>query len=134
MEILASRVLLRPTDYQRSLRFYRDEIGLAIARDYGAGMVFYAGQSLIELAGHGNPEHPAANFPGALWLQVRDVAATQAELQSRGVPITREALREPWGLREMHVTDPDGLTLIFVEVPEDHPLRRDTRQDRPGKP
>ncbi|OBJ32114.1 MULTISPECIES: VOC family protein [Mycolicibacter] len=134
MEILASRVLLRPTDYQRSLRFYRDEIGLAIARDYGAGMVFYAGQSLIELAGHGNPEHADANFPGALWLQVRDVAATQAELQSRGVLITREALREPWGLREMHVTDPDGLTLIFVEVPEDHPLRRDTRQDGRRKP
>ncbi|CAJ1497893.1 VOC family protein [[Mycobacterium] holstebronense] len=134
MEILASRVLLRPTDYQRSLRFYRDEIGLAIARDYGAGMVFYAGQSLIELAGHGNPEHPAASFPGALWLQVRDVAATQAELESRGVPITREARREPWGLREMHVTDPDGLTLIFVEIPEDHPLRRDTRQDSPRKP
>lgn len=134
MEILASRVLLRPADYQRSLRFYRDELGLAIARDYGAGTVFYAGQSLIELAGHGNPEHAGMTFPGALWLQVRDVAATQAELQSRGVAISREALREPWGLREMHVTDPDGLTLIFVEVPADHPLRRDTRQDRPRKP
>ncbi|QZA08333.1 VOC family protein [Mycolicibacter heraklionensis] len=134
MEILASRVLLRPTDYQRSLRFYRDEIGLAIARDYGAGMVFYAGQSLIELAGHGNPEHADASFPGALWLQVRDVAATEAELESRGVPIARPARREPWGLREMHVTDPDGLTLIFVEVPDDHPLRRDTRQDSPRKP
>ena len=55
MEILASRMLIRPADYQRSLRFYRDELGLAIARDYGAGTVFYAGQSLIELAGHGAP-------------------------------------------------------------------------------
>ena len=53
MEILASRVLFRPADYQRSLTFYRDDIGLAIAREYGAGTVFYAGQSLIELAGHG---------------------------------------------------------------------------------
>ena len=48
MEILASRMLIRPADYQRSLAFYRDELGLAIARDYGAGTVFYAGQSLIE--------------------------------------------------------------------------------------
>ncbi|MDT7758711.1 MAG: hypothetical protein QOH27_4609, partial [Mycobacterium sp.] len=55
MEILASRVLFRPADYERSLAFYRDAIGLAIARDYGAGTVFYAGQSLIELAGHGAP-------------------------------------------------------------------------------
>lgn len=28
MEILASRVLLRPADYDRSLRFYRDALGL----------------------------------------------------------------------------------------------------------
>lgn len=132
MEILASRILFRPNDYQRSLRFYRDEIGLAIARDYGAGTVFYAGQSLIELAGHGNPAKAAAPFPGALWLQVRDVAATQAELEGRGVPIARGACQEPWGLHEMHVTDPDGVTLIFVQIPPDHPLRRDTRRAPAG--
>ena len=51
MEILASRMLLRPADYQQSLTFYRDQIGLAIAREYGAGTVFFAGQSLLELAG-----------------------------------------------------------------------------------
>ena len=128
MEILASRVLLRPADYQRSLEFYRDDIGLAIAREYGAGTVFYAGQSLIEIAGHGPPAVGSPPFPGALWLQVRDVYATQHELQSRGVTITREARAEPWGLHEMQVTDPDGVTLIFVQVPDDHPLRRDTRQ------
>jgi catechol 2,3-dioxygenase-like lactoylglutathione lyase family enzyme len=122
MEILASRMLLRPADYQRSLAFYRDEIGLAIARDYGAGTVFYAGQSLIELASHGGPD-----ACGTIWLQVRDVYAAQTELTGRGVPIAREARQEPWGLHEMHVTDPDGVTLIFVQVPEDHPLRRDTR-------
>jgi catechol 2,3-dioxygenase-like lactoylglutathione lyase family enzyme len=104
---------------------------LAIFRDYGAGTVFYAGQSLIELAGHGAPEHPAGAFPGAMWLQVRDVAATQAELESRGVAIAREARQEPWGLHEMHVLDPDGVLLIFVQIPPEHPLRRDTRGDRP---
>ena len=122
MEILASRMLLRPADYPRSVAFYRDGIGLAIAREYGAGTVFYAGQSLLELAGHGEP-----TAGGTLWLQVRDVYAAQAELQRRGVAITRAATREPWGLHEMQVTDPDGVTLIFVEVPDDHPLRGDTR-------
>ncbi len=127
MEILASRVLFRPADYSRSLAFYRDGIGLAIAREYGSGTVFYAGQSLIELAGHGAPDHCTPPFPGALWLQVRNLHATQEELQQRGVEITRQARREPWGLHEMHVLDPDGVMLIFVQVPEDHPLRRDTR-------
>jgi catechol 2,3-dioxygenase-like lactoylglutathione lyase family enzyme len=133
MEILASRMLLRPADYQRSLRFYRDEIGLAIAREYGAGTVFFAGQALLELAGWSDPDHSRGPFPGALWLQVRDIAATQTELEGRGVPIAREARKEPWGLREMHVTDPDGISLIFVEVPGDHPLRRDTRGEREAK-
>ena len=127
MDILASRVLFRPQDYGRSVAFYRDGIGLAVAREYPGGTVFYAGQSLIELAGHGAPAHGAPPFPGALWLQVRDVADTQRELRGRGVEIAREARREPWGLHEMHVADPDGVTLIFVEVPGDHPLRRDTR-------
>ena len=127
MEILASRMLLRPADYERSLSFYRDRIGLAIFREYGAGTVFFAGQSLLELAGFGSPDHSRGPFPGALWLQVRDVRATQAELESRGVMIAREARQEPWGLHEMHVTDPDGITLIFVEIPPEHPLRRDTR-------
>lgn len=63
MEILASRMLLRPADYQRSLSFYRDQIGLAIAREYGAGTVFFAGQSLLELAGYGEPDHSRGPFP-----------------------------------------------------------------------
>ena len=123
MEILSSRVLLRPADYERSLRFYRDTLGLAIAREYPGGTVFYAGQSLIELAGHGQP----VSFSGQLWLQVRDLNRTQDELRERGAQIIREARQEYWGLHEMHVADPDGVTLIFVQIPEQHPLRRDAR-------
>ena len=75
-----------------------------------------------EIWPHGGPD-----AGGTLWLQVRDVYAAEKELADRGVPIAREARREPWGLHEMHVSDPDGVTLIFVQVPETHPLRRDTR-------
>ncbi len=124
MEILASRMLLRPADYQTSLAFYRDRIGLAIAREYPGGTVFFAGQSLIEVAGHGRPDDAGGTFAGALWLQVRDLYAVQIQLRERGVEIAREARQEPWTLHEMHVVDPDGVTLIFVQVPESHPLRR----------
>jgi catechol 2,3-dioxygenase-like lactoylglutathione lyase family enzyme len=127
MEILSSRFLIRPADYERSLAFYRDGIGLAIFRDYGGGTVFFAGQSLIELAGHGRSADADGVFPGALWLQVRDIYATEQELEDRGVPIARQARQERWGLHEMHVVDPDGVTLIFVQVPPEHPLRHDTR-------
>ncbi|MGE5697334.1 MAG: VOC family protein [Candidatus Sericytochromatia bacterium] len=127
MEILASRMLIRPADYERSLAFYRDQIGLAIWREYGAGTVFFAGQGLIELAAHGRSGDVVDRFPGAIWLQVRDIYAAQSELSGRGVTIAREARQEPWGLHEMHVVDPDGVTLIFVQIPPEHPLRRDVR-------
>ncbi|WP_078288686.1 VOC family protein [Mycobacterium sp. D16R24] len=128
MEILSSRILLRPNNYDATLEFYRDTLGLAVARDYGAGMVFFAGQSLIEIAGHGQADGPPTAFPGALWLQVRDVYAAQADLEGHGASISRAAQQEPWGLHEMHVAAPDGVTLIFVQIPPDHPLRKDTRR------
>lgn len=127
MEILASRIVLRPTDFERSLAFYRDSLGLAVAREYPGGTVFFAGQSLIEVAGHNRPDGATGEFPGALWLQVRDVYAVQEELRRRRVRIARHAREEPWGLHEMHIKDPDGTTVIVVQVPESHPLRRDSR-------
>ncbi|NUS44226.1 MAG: VOC family protein [Mycobacteriaceae bacterium] len=124
MEILSARVILRPADYERTLAFYRDLLGLATYREYPGGTVFFAGQSLLEVAAHG--EH-RGTFSGALWLQVRDIAAARAELSAAGAPIAREPRQEPWGLREMWISDPDGVSIVLVEIPADHPLRRDTR-------
>src|SRR6476469_7707615 len=73
MDILGSRVILRPADYQATLAFYRDGLGLAIAREYPGGTVFFAGQSLIEVAAHGG-SGKSTTFEGALWLQVRDIS------------------------------------------------------------
>ena len=126
MEILGSRVLLRTRDPHRLQAFYRDRLRLAVAREYPGGVVFHAGNGLIEVPGHMSED--ATSSAGAfLWLQVRDMDATEKELREAGVEITRAARTEPWGLIEMHIADPDGRTLIVVEVPADHPLRTDTR-------
>lgn len=124
MEVLSGRVLLHPTDLERSRAFYRDALGLAIYREFGSGAgrgtVFFLGGGFLELSGQS--ERPPA--PGLeLWLQVRDLAATQRELASRGVPVVRGLQRMPWGLDELWITDPDGVRICLVEVPEDHPLR-----------
>lgn len=124
MELLSSRVIIRPRDPERSRAFYRDTLGLAIYREFPGGTVFFVGNGLLELSGQG------ADGPGqdvVLWLQVRDITRTAGELEARGVPITREPRTEPWGLTEMWIADPDGLRIVVVEIPADHPLRRDTR-------
>ena len=128
MEILSGRTILRPADYEVTTSFYRDDLGLAVHRDYGAGTVFFAGQALIEVAAHGGSQNPQ-RFDGALWLQVRDIESATAELQARGVAIDREATKEPWGLIEMWIHDPDGVPIVLVEIPPEHPLRRDVRGD-----
>ncbi|MFT4088011.1 MAG: VOC family protein [Gordonia sp. (in: high G+C Gram-positive bacteria)] len=128
MEVLTSRVLLCSPDPAALTAFYRDTLGLAVAREYPGGTVFHAGTGLIEV-----PAHLAA--PGAyapaphdiLWLQVRDVAAAHRELTGAGVDVAAEPETKPWGLIEMTVLDPDGRRLIVVQIPADHPLRRDVR-------
>ncbi len=59
-----------------------------------------------------------------LWLQVRDVDAVRDELEEAGVDIIEPPTDKPWGLMEMQIRDPDGLSIVIVEVPETHPLRR----------
>jgi len=122
MEILSSRIILRPTDAEGSVRFYRDVLGLAVYREFPGGTVFFAGQGLLEVSGHEDGLGTAV-----VWLQVRDLADTAAALALNGVPIDREPRREPWGLDEMWVRDPDGVRLVFVEIPPGHPLRTDVR-------
>lgn len=124
MEILATRVLLRPSDFERSVAFYRDTLGLAVYREFHGGVVFFLGGGYLELSG---TEGPVASDKCSLWLQVRDLGAAFGPLTAAGVDVVEAPVVKPWGLAEARVRDPDGLLLVLVEVPPDHPLRRDNR-------
>ena len=127
MDVLSSRILLRPSDARRSQSFYRDVLGLAVHREFGPpehpGVVFFLGNGLLEVSGR-SEDRPAGL---ALWLQVRDLAAEHHRLAAAGVTVTRPPVVEPWGLVEMWIEDPDGVRIVLVEVPDEHPLRRDQR-------
>ncbi|MBA2637706.1 MAG: VOC family protein [Solirubrobacterales bacterium] len=125
MEVLSSRILLRPVDLERSLAFYGRTLGLAIYREFGTGpqqgVVFFLGGGFLEVSGRSSaPAGPNLE----LWIQVRDVDATHAALAASGVDVLRPPTDEPWGLRELWVADPDGVRIAVIEVPDDHPLRR----------
>lgn len=128
MDVLSSRILVHPSDPDRSRRFYRDELGLAVHREFGPrdepGLVFFTGGGFLEVSGRGGGH---AGSTTAVWLQVRDVEVEHQRLSAAGVPIVRPPRQEPWGLVEMWLEDPDGLPIVLVQVPDDHPLRRDTR-------
>ena len=125
MEVLSSRLLLQPVDFERSFRFYAESLGLHVYREWSSGstkgVVFFLGGGFLELS---SSSHTGTSESVGLWLQVRDVDAVGRELQEAGVDIMELPTDKPWGLREMQIRDPDGLRIVIVEVPETHPLRR----------
>ncbi|MGH3301713.1 MAG: VOC family protein [Streptosporangiaceae bacterium] len=128
MDVLSSRVLLRPGNLDRTRRFYRDVLGLAVYREFGPadspGVVFFLGSGFLEVSGGGGGTTGQSLM---LWLQVRDVRAEYERLSAAGARALREPRTEPWGLVEMWLEDPDGVPIVLVEVPANHPLRRDDR-------
>lgn len=124
VHVLSSRILLSPTDPERSRTFYGESLGLPVYREFGTGpergTVYFLGGGFLEVSGRS----AAPPSPGLrLWLQVEDVHAAHEELAARGVDIERPPVREPWGLVEMWIRDPDGVRIAVVEVPADHPMR-----------
>lgn len=124
VHILSSRTLLHPTDPERSRDFYGKRLGLAVYREFGTGpdrgTVYFLGGGFLEVSGRSEtPPSPAVQ----LWLQVPDLAAAHEELRANGVEIVRPPVKEPWGLLEMWIADPDGVPIVLVEVPADHPIR-----------
>ncbi|MFE6619876.1 VOC family protein [Streptomyces sp. NPDC008086] len=124
VHVLSGRTLLHPTDPERSRVFYGEQLGLAVYREFGTGpergTVYFLGGGFLEVSGRSEtPPSPAVQ----LWMQVADVAAAHDELRGKGVEIVRPPVKEPWGLIEMWIADPDGTRIVLVEVPADHPLR-----------
>ena len=116
MDVLASRILLHPSDLERSLRFYGETLGLAVFREWGGGsnrgVVFFLGAGLLEVS-RSSTEPPSGAV--RLLLQVRDVHQEWRRLAAADVVIEEEPKRKPWGLIEMVARDPDGLAIVIVD-------------------
>lgn len=117
-------MLLAPSDFERSRRWYTEVLGLRVYREFGVegrmtGVVLFLGGGFLELSGAGSPA------PVTMWLQVPDVDAEHARLKATGeVVVLQEPATMPWGLREMWIEDPDGARIVVVQIPDDHPIRR----------
>lgn len=113
--------MVRVTDLEESLRFYRDALGLQelSRRDVPQGrftLVFLAApgdhSAQIELTFNWDPEEYSGgrNF-GHVAYQVEDIYAACARLQQHGVTI----LRPPRDGRMAFVRSPDGISIELLQ-------------------
>jgi catechol 2,3-dioxygenase-like lactoylglutathione lyase family enzyme len=120
---------LNVTDVEKSLKFYRDGIGMTVLGGYdlpNAHETFLTfgqapGAMVILVSGPGVAAAAAShhvNF-GRIVVQANDVAAIQSRLKAAG-QATGE-LHSTAGRQVMIVTDPDGYRVEFVGNPATKP-------------
>jgi len=128
-EVTRAGVILAVSDFERSLAFYRDTLGLeveALYDDPPYATLVSAGARL-SLAEQG---HPAEDRPGVtmaapddpsradvvIVLEGKDAWAVYRELESEGTAFLAEPYEPPWGGSRFFCVDPDGY-LVEIEQP-----------------
>jgi lactoylglutathione lyase len=109
--------ILFAADLERSVRFYRDVIGLpfkfsnesyAEFATEGAKFALFARGHLPELIGREVPSEPVPWPQGEVAFFVDDPDAEHERLVDAGVEVLAPPTDRPWGERTLHVADPDG--------------------------
>jgi catechol 2,3-dioxygenase-like lactoylglutathione lyase family enzyme len=110
-ELSSARPIFVVRSLSESQHYYRDKLGFRLDWDHGDppdfGSVSRSELVLfISEGGHGQSGSWALAF-------ARDVDKLYKELTRRGALIKMPPTNMPWGLREMHVADPDGNVIRF---------------------
>jgi predicted enzyme related to lactoylglutathione lyase len=110
-------VWLEVSDLERSLRFYREGLGLHVEETASCSgkrtACVKAGELELVLAESSLTDQPRGTGV-RLYLVTHDVEHYAAALPSRGIE-AGAPIDEPWGGRVVEVADPDGYRLCLVQ-------------------
>ena len=122
-------VILAVSDFEGSLAFYRDRLGLEVEATYDDPLyaTLVAAGARISLAEQG---HPAEDRPGVdmaatsnparadvvLVLEVADARAAHEALAAEGVRFLAEPYEPPWGGCRFFCVDPDSKFRTLIEA------------------
>ena len=115
-------------DFDRTVLFYRDDLGLPIVEewDHGPddqGTIFGAASGRIEVL-----RLPRNQEPDTVWdynqpqgvmviIETDDVDAWYGRSVDKGLSIREELTNQQWGHRSFRLNDPNGITLyIFSKI------------------
>jgi lactoylglutathione lyase len=127
--VTALRLELFVADVERSVAFYRRVLGFSeephsTDRTYVAMRRGDARLGLGAIDVQLPPGHPLrlrdGQQPGLgveIVLEIPDLEAAYHHAQAVGHPLANELVRQPWGLLDFRLYDPDGYYLRVTEVP-----------------
>ncbi len=115
------RFIFRAKEYETSVTFYRDGLGLSVVDSWDRGpaergTLFQAGSGIIEVLALAPGTECVSLQGGELACEVDDVDEWYRCVQEKGLPIKGELADKPWGHRAFSVTDPDGIKVILYSI------------------
>jgi lactoylglutathione lyase len=122
------RVALTVDEYDETLRFYRDGLGLAVEeaweRPDGRGAVLGAGRATLEVLSRPMAETvdrvevgSRVSGPVRLAIEVADPEAAAGRLVEAGGELLGGPVETPWGDVNARVRAPDGMQLTLFRTP-----------------
>lgn len=124
-----AHIAIRARDLEASVRFYADKLGCTemfrLDRENGDLMLVYlrlTDDQYIEIFPNGEGEGAAptqATGMNHFCISVADLDATVAELERRGVAMTRGITLGLDGNRQAWLADPDGVRIELMEMAPD---------------
>ena len=127
--ILELRVALTTNDYERSVKFYCDGLGLEPAAIWNNGqgqvLVLNMGNATLEVFDETQAEtidqiETGQRISGQIRfaLQVPDLKASMERLLAHGATLVHPPIITPWGDHNVRLQDPDGMQITLFQVLE----------------
>jgi catechol 2,3-dioxygenase-like lactoylglutathione lyase family enzyme len=125
--ILELRVALTSSDFERSLKFYCDGLGIQPAQIWnngqGQALILDMGKATLELFDEAQAEtidqiEAEKRVSGQIRfaLQVPDLQAAMARLLAHGATLVHEPVVTPWGDYNVRLQDPDGMQVTLFQA------------------
>ena len=127
--ILELRVALTVSDYERSVKFYCEGLGIEPAaiwnNDGGKALMLEMGNATLELFDERQAEvvdglEAGKRVSGQVRfaLQVPDLKSAMKRLLEHGATLIHPPVQTPWGDVNVRLQDPDGMQITLFQVAE----------------
>ncbi len=106
----------------KSIKFYTEALGFTLSNRVdlgeGAALAFLTDSSgsVIELVDSGATLSKVTDSPVAVTIKVEDMQEIKELVKSQGLTVTMGPITMPNGITLLHVSDPNGITINFVEM------------------